>query len=82
MFESTNFFSKSINLVLFFSVFLRNCNDCSVLVACGQYRMRDCNNVNVFLCCPTQPIIESSRRIHFGCYQLNYNQLDGRGQFI
>ncbi|KAG8257383.1 Protein Xrp2 [Homalodisca vitripennis] len=58
------------------SVFLRDCNDCTCLVACGQYRMRDCHNVNVFLCCPTQPIIESSRRIHFGCYQLYYDQLE------
>ncbi|XP_054279311.1 protein XRP2-like [Macrosteles quadrilineatus] len=58
------------------SVFLRDCRDCSCVVACGQFRLRDCHNVNVFLCCPTQPIIESSRRIHFGCYQLYYDQLE------
>ncbi|XP_039287149.1 protein XRP2 [Nilaparvata lugens] len=54
------------------SAFLRDCENCVCLIACGQFRIRDCRNMVIFLSCATQPIIESSSSIHFGCYQLSY----------
>ncbi|XP_063226126.1 protein XRP2-like [Bacillus rossius redtenbacheri] len=62
------------------SVFLRNCTNCVCLVACGQFRTRDCRKMNIFLSCATQPIIESSTNIHFGCYQLHYSELEDHFQ--
>ncbi|KAK6630140.1 hypothetical protein RUM44_005691 [Polyplax serrata] len=58
------------------SAFIRNCTACTCVVACGQFRMRDSSKINVFLFCATQPIIEASRRIHFGRYQLQYEGID------
>ena len=45
------------------AIFLRDCSDCVVVVACGQFRTRDCRNIETFLCCSTQPIIESTVKI-------------------
>ncbi|CAK8686444.1 unnamed protein product [Clavelina lepadiformis] len=57
------------------SIFLRDCQDCKCIVACQQFRTRDCQKVDVFLSCTTQPIMESSARMRFGCYQLAYQGL-------
>ncbi|XP_036316512.1 protein XRP2 isoform X5 [Pipistrellus kuhlii] len=57
------------------SVFFRNCRDCKCAVACQQFRVRDCRKMEVFLCCATQPIIESSTNIKFGCFQWYYPEL-------
>uniref|UniRef100_A0A8D2BWJ5 Protein XRP2 n=1 Tax=Sus scrofa TaxID=9823 RepID=A0A8D2BWJ5_PIG len=57
------------------SVFFRNCRDCKCALACQQFRVRDCRKLEVFLCCATQPIIESSAHIKFGCFQWYYPEL-------
>ncbi|XP_042830118.1 protein XRP2 [Panthera tigris] len=57
------------------SVFFRNCRDCKCTLACQQFRVRDCRKLEVFLCCATQPIIESSTNIRFGCFQWYYPEL-------
>ncbi|XP_029458923.1 protein XRP2 isoform X2 [Rhinatrema bivittatum] len=57
------------------SVFFRDCKDCKCVVACQQFRTRDCRRLEVFLCCATQPIIESSTGIKFGCFQYYYPEL-------
>ncbi|XP_064183094.1 protein XRP2 [Anguilla rostrata] len=57
------------------SVFIRNCTDMKCVVACQQFRARDCKKAEVFLCCSTQPIIESSTGMKFGCYQYYYPEL-------
>nr|XP_033803578.1 LOW QUALITY PROTEIN: protein XRP2 [Geotrypetes seraphini] len=57
------------------SVFFRDCKDCKCIVACQQFRARDCRRLDVFLCCATQPIIESSTGIKFGCFQYYYPEL-------
>ncbi|XP_004633546.1 protein XRP2 [Octodon degus] len=57
------------------SVFFRNCRDCKCTLACQQFRVRDCRKLEIFLCCPTQPIIESSTNIKFGCFQWYYPEL-------
>uniref|UniRef100_A0A8C9FP23 Protein XRP2 n=1 Tax=Pavo cristatus TaxID=9049 RepID=A0A8C9FP23_PAVCR len=57
------------------SVFFRDCKDCKCVVACQQFRSRDCRKLEVFLCCATQPIIESSTGMKFGCFQYYYPEL-------
>ncbi|MBN3299660.1 XRP2 protein, partial [Amia calva] len=57
------------------SVFFRDCKDCKCVVACQQFRTRDCKKMEVFLCCATQPIIESSTGMKFGCFQYYYPDL-------
>ena len=60
------------------SVFIRDCTDCVLVAACGQFRTRDCTNLDTFLCVNTQPIIESSTRLRFGCFQYWYSDLDNQ----
>lgn len=57
------------------SVFFRDCKDIKCVVACQQFRTRDCKKMDVFLCCATQPIIESSTGMKFGCFQYYYPDL-------
>ncbi|XP_053647108.1 protein XRP2 [Cherax quadricarinatus] len=57
------------------SLFLRDCQDCVVMAACGQFRTRDCCKMEIFLLCQTQPIIEASTKMKFGCFQAFYPQL-------
>ena len=45
------------------AIFIRDCSDCVIVVACGQFRTRDCRNIETFLCCSTQPIIEATVKI-------------------
>jgi protein XRP2 len=59
------------------SLFIRDCSDCSLAVMCQQFRTRDCKRITSFLLCATQPIIESSISMKFGCISVNYNGLDG-----
>lgn len=60
------------------SVFFRDCKDCKVVVACQQFRTRDCKKMDFFLCCDSQPIIESSSGMKFACYQYFYPELEGQ----
>ncbi|XP_037530958.1 protein XRP2 [Nematolebias whitei] len=57
------------------SVFFRDCKDMKCVVACQQFRTRDCKKMDVFLCCATQPIIESSTGMKFSCFQYFYPEL-------
>lgn len=57
------------------SVFFRDCKDVKCVVACQQFRTRDCKKMEVFLCCATQPIIESSTGMKFSCFQYFYPEL-------
>ncbi|XP_026817756.1 LOW QUALITY PROTEIN: protein XRP2-like [Rhopalosiphum maidis] len=57
------------------SVFVRDTINSTVVVACGQFRVRDCASLKISLFCSTQPVIESSRELQFSCYQFYYNQL-------
>uniref|UniRef100_A0A914UIE2 Protein XRP2 n=1 Tax=Plectus sambesii TaxID=2011161 RepID=A0A914UIE2_9BILA len=60
------------------SVFIRNCSQCALMVACQQFRTRDCQDLDVFLFCSTQPIIEESKQIRFACLQIFYEQLSAQ----
>ncbi|KAL1463645.1 hypothetical protein WDU94_015382 [Cyamophila willieti] len=57
------------------SISVRDCVDCTLVVAASQFRMRDCTSMDVLLYCPTQPCIESSSQIGFGCYELFYDSI-------
>merc|ERR1712093_366174 len=61
------------------SVFIRNLENCDVVVACQQFRTRDCKNVNTLLFCSTEPVVEESSNMRSGCFQFAYFSL--RGQF-
>lgn len=60
------------------SVFIRDCKNCKFVVSCQQFRTRDCSKIDVFLCCNTQPIIEASSGMRFGCYQYHYPELEAQ----
>jgi hypothetical protein len=54
------------------SAFLRNCSDCTFVIACCQFRTRECKNCNFFLYTSTEPIIETSTKLMIGCYTMTY----------
>lgn len=62
------------------SIFIRDSTGCTLATICQQFRTRDCHDINVFLSCISQPIIESSHNIKFACLTLNYEQLSSQYQ--
>mmetsp|Transcript_29100 Transcript_29100/g.65132 ORF Transcript_29100/g.65132 Transcript_29100/m.65132 type:complete len:542 (+) Transcript_29100:41-1666(+) len=54
------------------SVFVRNCKDTVFYVACKQLRTRECNNCTFYLYCISEPIIEMSTGVKFGCFNGGY----------
>ncbi len=58
------------------SVFIRNCSGCSVVVACRQFRLRDCKDLKIMIYCAAgQPIIETSSEIGFCAFDYSYFSL-------
>lgn len=49
------------------------------MVACQQFRTRDCKLLTCYLLCATQPAIEASNEVKFGPFSCNYPQLLGMG---
>ncbi|XP_041367232.1 protein XRP2-like [Gigantopelta aegis] len=60
------------------SVFIRDCKQCRLIVACQQFRTRDCSKLDVFLCCDTQPIIEATHGLRVACFQYFYPELEAQ----
>lgn len=58
------------------SVFLRDCSDCIVTAACGQFRTKNCSNLRVFIFCNSDPSIEYSSALYFAPYSMSYPQQD------
>ncbi|VDL70451.1 unnamed protein product [Nippostrongylus brasiliensis] len=56
------------------SVFIRDCESCTVLVACQQLRTRDCRGLRLALHCATQPIIEETTNAVFHPLTLHYDK--------
>ncbi|KAG5481022.1 hypothetical protein LSCM1_06698 [Leishmania martiniquensis] len=52
------------------SVFLRNCKNMTVHVACKQLRTRDCENINLYLFTSTDPVVEMSHHVFFYPFHL------------
>lgn len=75
-------FNISLNEILspLFSVFFRQSVGCTVVAASQQFRVRDCKKCTIYLHCKSQPVIESSHKIKFGCFQGYYPTL--RGTFL
>lgn len=57
------------------SVMLRNCTSCSLVIACQQFRSRDCQDCRTALMCATEPIIETSANMQFACFDFMYFSL-------
>ncbi|EMR08398.1 hypothetical protein PNEG_03235 [Pneumocystis murina B123] len=46
--------------------YISNCQDCTFIVFCYQFRMHDCKDVDVLIACKSKAIIENCTRIRFG----------------
>jgi len=57
------------------SIFVRNCSQLKLVAACRQFRTRECDDMDVLLLCQSQPSIETSSRLRFGCFQYFYFSL-------
>ena len=57
------------------SLFIRDCEDCSVTISCSQFRCRDLKNSTLNLFTPNEPIIESSSGLTFAPYNMKYGLL-------
>lgn len=51
------------------SVFLSECRDMTIFVACHQMRIKDCHRCHIFVWCLSTPVIELSSEMVFGSYQ-------------
>ena len=58
------------------SIFMRDCKDCTITVACSQFRCRDVYNTTVNLFVGNNPCIESSENVFFAPYNLAYPLLN------
>jgi protein XRP2 len=63
------------------SVFLRNCKNCVVVVACHQFRTRDCSNLKLGLYCLYQPTFETSTDIEICPFEYEYPELKNQFDF-
>ena len=54
------------------SIFFRDCSNCTITVACGQFRCRDLYESTIYLYVASDPIIESSNNLTFAPYNLAY----------
>jgi protein XRP2 len=57
------------------SVFFRDCDNCTIQVACQQFRCRDLTNSSVMLYAANDPVIEASSNLKFGPFNLSYPKL-------
>jgi len=57
------------------SVFVRTSQDCDMVIACRQFRSRDCKDCRFSLLCTTEPVIETSTNMQFACFDFNYFSL-------
>jgi len=57
------------------SIFVRNCTNCDFIIACQQFRSRDCKDCKFSLLCTTEPIIETSSNMQFACFDFTYFSL-------
>ena len=60
------------------SLFIRDCQQCRFVLACQQFRTRDCRLIDAFFLCESQPIIESSSKMKFACFKYFYPELEGK----
>lgn len=66
-----------VTVCLFFSIFLRDSKNCTLMCASSQLRLRDCQNIYLYVACESDPIIEASSDIIVGPYYLSYKGIKG-----
>ena len=54
---------------------VRICNDSKLVIFCNELLVRDCSNLEIMLCSPNPPIIESCSEVHFVPMTYSYNEL-------
>ena len=54
------------------SIFVRNCENCKIIVSCSQFRCRELIDSEIYLYAPNDPIIESSSNLTFSPYNFKY----------
>jgi protein XRP2 len=64
------------------SLFIRDCKNCLVIAYSQQFRARDCSNLNVYLYCSTEPVIETSKNIRFYPNSLKYDALQDQLKIV
>ena len=58
------------------SVFIRNCTNCTITLACKQLRTRDMSDCKVFLYSKTDPVIEATSRLQVATFNAACPDLD------
>lgn len=58
------------------SIFLRDCQNCVITAVCGQFRLKNCINLKIYLYCTSDPSIEYSSSLLFAPYNFSYPQQD------
>ena len=58
------------------SVFLRNCENCSITVAAKQLRTRDCKNCRFYVYSKTEPVIEMTEDIEVRRFNGSYDGME------
>ena len=54
------------------STYIRNSKNCRLVLVTGQFRTRDCRQLNLYLHCPTQPVIESTTRVEVSPIRMDF----------
>jgi len=57
------------------SIFIRDCVGCKCIMACRQYRARECVECDTLLFASTAPVVEESKQMRFGCFRFFYFSL-------
>jgi len=57
------------------SIFIRTSKSCDFVIACKQFRCRDCADCRLALMCTTEPVIETSKNMQFACFEFFYFSL-------
>jgi hypothetical protein len=63
------------------SVFIRNCKGCVIVVACHQFRTRDCIDLKLGLHCLQQPTFETSTNVEICPFEYQYAELASQFDF-
>ncbi|CAG9329243.1 unnamed protein product [Blepharisma stoltei] len=53
-------------------IFLRDCSNCIITAVCGQFRLKNCRDLKIYLYCSSDPSIEYSSNLVFGPYNFSY----------
>jgi len=64
--------SLSVGLLAASDVFLRDCVNCVITVACKQLRLRGCSHCKVYAFSATRPALETSHHMEFGVFNGSY----------